>query len=204
MITFIMCSRHEGGMRRDLKRLFDSAVEFISNYDNVEFLIKFDRDDTSLPDDEFFDQYPFTIKRYIYNRGEGRKDLHLFYNYLFAQRNPKSRFVMILTDKAKFIRKGFDEDILSNEEEYCIVSPFKEIIKEKYLNKFKDNYRETTKEWKHWNGNNLSCFSTKIIEVTQGFGWQANVDNWEFLLGLIMYSKYNINLWKPIDTFYHG
>lgn len=199
-----MCSRLDGVNQNHTKRLLDSAVECVSNYDNVEFLIKYDSDDDWRHEDKVFESYPFKIKTFVYNRGEGRKDLHLFYNYLFTQRNPKSKFVMILTDKTRFIRKGFDKDILNHKEEYCIISVYKEFITNKYLDKFKDNYRETVKEWKHWDGNDLPCFSIKIIEVTQGFGWQSNVDNWEFLLGLIMYSKYNINLWRPIETFYHG
>jgi hypothetical protein len=56
--------------------------------------------------------------------------------------------------------------------------------------------------WKHNEGVSLPCFSVKCIEVLQNYGWQCNADNWKTLLFILMYEKYNIDLWRTVTDFY--
>ena len=59
-------------------------------HDKIEFLIKYDDDDTERPPASFFAKYPFSIRTFAWSRGEGRHSLHHAQEYLFAQRDPLS------------------------------------------------------------------------------------------------------------------
>ena len=72
MISVIFCSRVKDNPDSAVKRLLDSAVRHIEPHerDQIEFLIKYDDDDDERPPDEFFAQYPFTIRTFQW-RGRG-------------------------------------------------------------------------------------------------------------------------------------
>ena len=78
MTSVLFCSRVKDNPASDLKRLLDSTAEFTTpdERSQIEFLIKYDDDDDQRPPDSFFDQYPFTIRRFTWSRGEGRHSLH--------------------------------------------------------------------------------------------------------------------------------
>lgn len=105
MISFILTSRVQGNKDTNFFQLLDSAVACLDNPANVEFLVKYDSDDSEAPPQEAFSKYPFPIKRFQWSRGEGRHGLHLDHMYLFAQRDMRSRFTMILADDFTFFAK---------------------------------------------------------------------------------------------------
>src|SRR2546421_11341860 len=115
MISVIFCSRVKVNPDSNIGRLLDSAVTFISpkERDKIEFLVKYDDDDDQQPPDSFFARYPFTIKRFVWSKGEGRHSLHNVQEYLFTQRDPRSRFCLMTADDFKFTRPGFVTEILN-------------------------------------------------------------------------------------------
>src|SRR3984885_2425994 len=109
MISVLFCSRAKDNPASNLPRLLDSAVEFVhpDERDKIEFLIKFDDDDDTRPADSFFAKYPFSIRTFTWARGEGRHYLHHAQEYLFTQRDPRSRFLIMTADDFRFTRPGF-------------------------------------------------------------------------------------------------
>ena len=100
MISVLFCTRVKDNPDSNLKRLLDSAVEFTSPHERtqIEFLIKFDDDDDQRPTDADLAGYPFPVRTFTWSRGEGRHALHHAQEYLFAQRDPRSRFCLMMAD----------------------------------------------------------------------------------------------------------
>src|SRR5438105_6331389 len=123
MLSVIFCSRVKNNPDSDLPRLLDTAEANISpkERDQIEFLIKYDEDDDQRLPERFFGRYPFSIRTFSWSRGEGRHYLHHAQEYLFAQRDPRSRFCLMTADDFYFTRSGFVSEILSIPEEFCIV-----------------------------------------------------------------------------------
>src|SRR6516225_10670202 len=123
MITVIFCSRVKDNPDSNIKRLLDSAVAHTSPQERkqIEFLVKYDDDDDRRPPDSFFAGYPFPVRTFAWSRGEGRHSLHNVQEYLFAQRDPRSRFCMMTADDFSFTRTGFVSEILAVPDEFCII-----------------------------------------------------------------------------------
>jgi hypothetical protein len=125
MISVIFCSRVKDNPDSNIKRLLDSAVAHVhpDERDQIEFLIKYDDDDDQRPPDSFFTDYPFQIRVFDWSRGEGRHYLHHAQEYLFAQRDPRSRFLLMTADDFVFTRSGFVSEILGIPDEFVILGP---------------------------------------------------------------------------------
>jgi len=97
VISVIFCSRVKDNPDSNVGRLLDSVVANTTpeEREQVEFLIKYDTDDDERPSDAFFARYPFQIKTFAWSRGEGRHGLHNVQEYLFTQRDPRSRFLLM-------------------------------------------------------------------------------------------------------------
>src|SRR5262249_62071097 len=97
MISVIFCSRIKDNPDSNVRRLLDSAVQHTTarEREQIEFLIKYDSDDDQRPTDEFFASYPFAVRTFVWSRGEGRHYLHHAQEYLFAQRDPRSRYLLM-------------------------------------------------------------------------------------------------------------
>ena len=54
-------------------------------HDKIQFLIKYDDDDTERPPESFFAKYPFSIRTFAWSRGEGRHSLRHAQEYLLQQ-----------------------------------------------------------------------------------------------------------------------
>src|SRR5260370_41147273 len=123
MISVIFCSRVKENPDSNVRRLLDSAVAHVraDERDQVEFLIKYDDDDDGRPPDSFFARYPFPIRTFVWSRGEGRHYLHHAQEYMFTERDPRSRFCLMTADDFFFTRSGWVSDILSIEDEVCII-----------------------------------------------------------------------------------
>lgn len=199
MITFILTSRVKGSEDSNIELLLDSA-QACCKPENIEFIIKYDDDDDVRPQGSFFVKYPFQTKIQSWSRGEGRHSIHLDHMYLFSLRDRRSRFVMICSDDFTFYRKGFDEDILSIQDDYCFVGYSRPPMEAVSNNKWREG--PCMDAWKHNGGVCLPCFSTKTAEVLQNFGWQPNADNWQTLLNILMYNDYGLDLWKTVQPFY--
>jgi hypothetical protein len=65
MLSILVSSRVQKNPDTNMKRLLDSAVQFVEDYSKIEFILKYDFDDPEKPGDDFFAQYPFVIKRFI-------------------------------------------------------------------------------------------------------------------------------------------
>lgn len=201
MISVIFCSRVKDNPDSNISRLLDSAVAHVrpEERDQIEFLIKYDDDDDQRPPDSFFDQYPFTIRRFVWSKGEGRHSLHNVQEYLFAQRDPRTRFCLMTADDFKFTRTGFVTDILSRKEEFCILGPLRPPI-ESFAGIYEQD--SATRQWVVAFGPLSPVVSVRLIEVCQNFGWQSNVDSWLMGLSVVLFDLYKIVLWREIEPYY--
>jgi hypothetical protein len=201
MLSIIFCSRVKDNPASKLPQLLDSALEHISPAERaqVEFLIKYDDDDDQRADDAFFARYPFTIRRFVWSRGEGRHSLHHAQEYLFAQRDPRSRFCLMTADDFHFTRPGFVNEILSVPDEFCIIGHNRPGI-ENYAGIYENE--EEVRRWVVAFGEMSPVVSVRLIEVCQNFGWQSNVDSWLMGLSVVLYDLYGVILWRAIAPYY--
>jgi hypothetical protein len=201
MISVIFCSRVKDNPDTNVRRLLDSAVAHVrpEERDKVEFLIKYDSDDEGQPPDSFFAQYPFQIRTFVWSQGEGRHHLHHAQEYLFAQRDPRSRFCLMTADDFYFVRTGWVSEILSHQEEFCILGPIRPAI-EKFAGIYEQE--EAIRRWVVAFGPLSPVVSVRLIEVCQNFGWQSNVDSWLMGLSVVLFDLYKVLIWQPIDKYY--
>jgi hypothetical protein len=201
VISVLFCSRAKDNPDSDLPRLLDSAAEHTTpaEREQIEFLIKFDTDDDQRLPDSFFAKYPFRVRTFCWSRGEGRHGLHHAQEYLFAQRDPRSRFCLMTADDFYFTRPGFVSEILAVPDEFCVLGwrrpPF-----ESWAGVWEQN--EAVRQWVVACGPWSPVVSTRLIEVCQNFGWQANVDSWLMGLTGATYDLYRILLWRQHAEFY--
>lgn len=201
MISVLFCSRAKGNPDSDLPRLLASAADCLGGAERreIEFLIKFDRDDDARVPDRELAKYPFAVRSFCYARGEGRHGLHHAQEYLFAQRHVRSRFCLMTADDFYFNRPHFVDDILSVKDELCILGHNRPPI-EGYAGRYERE--EMIRQWVVAFGSWSPVVSARLIEVCQNFGWQANVDSWLMGLSVVLYDLYGIILWKTIPPFY--
>jgi hypothetical protein len=201
MLSVLFCSRVKDNPDSNMPRLLDSAVEMVrgEERDQIEFLIKYDDDDDHRPSDSFFARYPFSIRTFVWSRGEGRHSLHHAQEYLFAQRDPRSRFCLMTADDFYFSRPNFVSEILSIKDEFCILGHNRPDI-ESFAGIYEQE--EAIRRWVVAFGAFSPVISARLIEVCQNFGWQSNVDSWLMGLSVVLYDLYKIVIWKILPPFY--
>lgn len=201
MISVIFCSRVKENPDSNVQRLLDSAADHlhVEERDQIEFLIKYDADDDARPPDSLFARYPFPVRTFVWSRGEGRHYLHHAQEYLFAQRDPRTRFCLMTADDFLFTRKGFVSEILSHREEFCILGPIRPPI-ESFAGIYEKE--EAIRQWVVAFGPLSPVISVRLIEVCQNFGWQSNVDSWLMGLSIVLFDLYKVVIWRPIEPYY--
>jgi hypothetical protein len=201
LISVIFCSRIKDNPDSNVKQLLDSAAAHVraDERDKIEFLIKFDDDDDQRPADSFFAGYPFSVRTFVWGRGEGRHHLHHAQEYLFAQRDRRSRFLVMTADDFFFTRTGFVSDILSVKDEFCILGPKRPGI-EAWAGTYQTE--KAIRQWVVSFGDFSPVISARLIEVCQNFGWQSNVDSWLMGLSVALYDLYAVAIWRTIEPFY--
>jgi hypothetical protein len=201
MISVLFCSRAKDNPDSDLPRLLDSAVAHTTPEEQkqLEFLVKFDADDDARTPDSVLAQYPFPVRAFTWSRGEGRHGLHNAQEYLFAQRDPRSRFCLMTADDFVFFRPGFVSEIMAIRDEFCIIGHNRPPI-ESYAGAF--DKEEVVRQWVVSFGCWSPVVSARLIEVCQNFGWQANVDSWLMGLSVALYDLYGVVIWKWLPPFY--
>src|SRR5262249_16036211 len=200
MISVIFCSRVKGNPDSDVSRLLDSVVAHTTPQErkHLEFLIKYD-DDDERPTDAFFAAYPFPIRTFVWSRGEGRHGLHNVQEYLFAQRDPRSRFCLMTADDFYFTRPGWVSEVLSVRDEFCIIGRNRPNI-EAYAGVYEQE--EQIRKWVVAFGPLSPVVSVRVIEVCQNYGWQSNVDSWLMGLSVALYDLYGVVIWRNLEAFY--
>jgi hypothetical protein len=201
MLSVIFCSRVKDNPDSNVQGLLDSAAAHVlpEERDRIEFLVKYDDDDDQRPPDDFFAGYPFSIRTFTWSRGEGRHYLHHVQEYLFTQRDPRSRFCLMTADDFLFTRPGFVSEILNIRDEFCILGPFRPPI-ESFAGIYEQE--EAVRRWVVAFGPLSPVISSRVIEVCQNFGWQANVDSWLMGLSVVLFDLYRIIVWQTIAPFY--
>lgn len=201
MISVLFCSRAKGNPDSGLTRLLDSMADCTTPEEKkqVEFLIKFDSDDDERLPDSFFAKYPFPVRTFAWSRGEGRHGLHHAQEYLFAQRDPRSKWCLMTADDFYFSRPGFVSEIMAVKEEFCIMGHRRPMI-ETYAGRYEQE--EVIRDWVVSFGPWSPVVSSRVIEVCQNFGWQANVDSWLMGLSVALYDLYGVVIWKQHHPFY--
>jgi hypothetical protein len=201
VISVIFCSRVKDNPDSNVKRLLDTAVAHIAphEYDKIEFLIKYDDDDHGRPPQYFFESYPFKIRTFVWSRGEGRHHLHHVQEYLFTQRDPRSRFLLMTADDFYFTRPGFVSEILAIKDEFCILGRKRPAI-EAWAGRYEEE--SAIRQWVVAFGLWSPVVSVRLIEVCQNFGWQSNVDSWLMGLSVVLYDMYALVIWKVHEDFY--
>jgi glycosyltransferase involved in cell wall biosynthesis len=201
MISILFCSRIKDNPASGLKALFDSIVATTSptEREQIEVLIKFDEDDDQCPGEAFFAQYPFPVRTFVFARGEGRHGLHHAQEYLFAQRDPRSRFLLMTADDFVFNRAGWVREILAVRDELVILGFVRPNIEQVAAGWDQpENHPRWITSFGEWS----PVISVRVIEICQNFGWQANVDSWLMALSLALYEMYRVVIWKPHAPFY--
>jgi hypothetical protein len=201
MLSVLFCSRAKDNPDCGLKRLLDSTADCTTPAERrqIEFLIKFDSDDDVRTPDSELAQYPFAIKPFVWSRGEGRHGLHHAQEYMFANRDLRSRFCLMTADDFFFSRAGFVSEILAVEDEFCVMGHRRPPI-ESFAGRYEQE--EAVREWVVSFGCWSPVISSRLIEVCQNFGWQANVDSWLMGLSVALYDLYGIVIWKQHHPFY--
>ena len=201
MLSVLFCSRAQDNPDCGLQRLLDSAAACTTpgEREQIEFLIKFDNDDTARLSDAALAAYPFAVRPFRWSRGEGRHGLHHAQEYMFAQRDPRSRFCLMTADDFIFTRPGFVSDILAVEDEFCIMGHRRPPI-ESFAGNYEQN--DAIRQWVVSFGCWSPVVSSRLIEVCQNFGWQANVDSWLMGLSVVLYDLYGVVIWKQHTPFY--
>ena len=201
MLSVIFCSRAQDNPASQLVQLLDSAVEHVrpNERERIEFLIKFDDDDNARPGDEMLARYPFAIRTFVWSRGEGRHGLHHAQEYMFAQRDPRSRFCLMTADDFVFTRPGFVSEILSTPDEFVILGHSRPPI-ESFAGIYERE--EAIRQWVVAFGELSPVVSARLIEVCQNFGWQSNVDSWLMGLSVVLFDLYRVIIWKPLEPYY--
>jgi hypothetical protein len=201
MLSVLFCSRVKDNPASNIQEFLDSAAAHVrpEERDQIEFHIKYDDDDDQRPPDSFFAAYPFAVRTFVWSRGEGRHYLHHAQEYLFAQRDPRSRWCLMTADDFRFTRTGFVSDILGIPDEFCILGPVRPPI-ETFAGIYEND--EAIRRWNVAFGPWSPVVSARLIEVCQNFGWQSNVDSWLMGLSVVLFDLYKILIWKLIDPFY--
>jgi hypothetical protein len=201
MLSIIFCSRVKDNPASNLPKLLESTVAHTTPEERkrLEFLIKFDDDDDQRPADRVLAGYPFPVRPFVWSRGEGRHGLHHAQEYLFAQRDPRSRFCLMTADDFYFTRPGFVSEILSVPDEFCIIGHCRPPI-EQFAGIYEQE--EAIRRWVVAFGGLSPVVSSRLIEVTQNFGWQANVDSWLMGLSVVLFDLYRILIWRAIEPYY--
>jgi len=201
VISVLFCSRAKENPDSNIRRLLDSAVEHIAEHerDQIEFLIKFDDDDHEHLSESVLARYPFRVRTFVWSRGEGRHALHHAQEYMFTQRDARSRFCLMTADDFYFTRTGFVSEILSVGDEFSILGWRRPPI-ESYAGVY--DQEPMIRQWVVACGPWSPVVSSRLIEVCQNFGWQANVDSWLMGLSVVMYDLYKIVLWRQHEEFY--
>ena len=201
VISVIFCSRVKDNPDSNVERLLDSIVATTTpaEREQLEVLIKYDFDDDCRPQEGFFAEYPFAIKTFTWSRGEGRHGLHNAQEYLFTQRDPRSRFLLMTADDFIFTRPGFVGEILAIKDEFVILGLKRPPI-EAYAGRYEQEH--VIRDWVVSFGGWSPVVSARLIEVCQNFGWQANVDSWLMGLSVVLYDMYGIVLWQTHEPFY--
>ncbi len=201
MISIIFCSRVKDNPDSNIFGLLDGTVATTTPEERrqIEYLVKYDEDDDARPPQEAFAGYPFPVRTFAWSRGEGRHYLHHAQEYLFTQRNPRSRFILMMSDDFRFTRPGWVSDILREQDEFCILAPTRPPI-ESYARVYERD--DCIRQWNLSFGALAPVLSTRFIEVCQNFGWQSNVDSWVMGLSIALYDLYGLVIWKTIEPFY--
>jgi hypothetical protein len=112
-LSIMVSSRVDKNPDSNIFRLLDSAVACVheEDYGKIEFILKYDFDDAKRPDPKAFEKYPFAVKMFVYERGEGRHYNHHFSEYGFANRNTSFRWAASMADDFYFTRKGFYKEL---------------------------------------------------------------------------------------------
>lgn len=201
MLSILFCSRAKDNPASGLEQFLNSAQAHITpeERDKVEFLIKFDDDDDARLPDRVLARYPFPIRTYTWSRGEGRHSLHHAQEYLFAQRDPRSRACLMTADDFTFTRTGWVSEILDVKEEFFILGHMRPPI-EAFAGIYEQE--QAVRQWAIAFGAWCPIISPRLIEVCQNFGWQPNVDGWLMGLSIALYDLYKIILWRTHEPFY--
>lgn len=201
MISVLFCSRAKDNPDSGLARLLDSMVACTTPEEQrqLEFLIKFDSDDDQRLPDSVLAKYPFAVRTFTWSRGEGRHGLHNAQEYLFAQRDPRSRWCLMTADDFYFTRPGFVSEILAVQDEFCMMGYIRPPI-ESFAGIY--TQEEAIRRWVVSFGAWSPVVSSRLIEVCQNFGWQANVDSWLMGLSVALYDLYGVVIWKQHHPFY--
>jgi hypothetical protein len=201
MLSVLFCSRAKDNPDSDLPRLLGSAADCLSAAERrqIEFLIKFDSDDDARVPDHELAKYPFAVRPFCWSRGEGRHGLHHAQEYLFAQRDARSRFCLMTADDFFFNRAHFVDDVLAIRDEFAIIGHNRPPI-ESYAGVYEQE--AMIRQWVVAFGSWSPVITARLIEVCQNFGWQANVDSWLMGLSVVLYDLYKIVLWKTVPSFY--
>jgi hypothetical protein len=105
-----------------LVKCIDSYVDNASDKNNVEFIIKFDTDDTESYSRINEIRKDINIKYLVTDRLKGYQSLHTFANYMYLLAT--GTWVMFMTDDAEFTTKDWDLTLKAVKHRYVCLCPY--------------------------------------------------------------------------------
>lgn len=175
-----------------LKGFFQNLKDTVSNPDNIEVIVKIDRDHKESLDYYYNEEYkklPFVVKMIITDNpefGASGYGLEVSYNQCFIYSSDSSYFVVILGDEIRFLEKDWDLEIL------------------KYKHHFKDDlFRIRTSSYKNTKyrtliqmlrqPENYAFMTKKLFKAIEGFGDFWALDVWSEPIMQFLKDKYKCN-----------
>ena len=220
-LSFLMCYRTQDSTRAvtDITDILPNLASCFTKEEEakVEVLIKIDKDDTGahnlLVIQDYVSKFGFPIKVFITERGEGRHAFNYHYMHLFSQKNPDSKYIGFITDDV-YVFPKLGKFFSEVEEDYSDLdyvifhdSPFAEL--ERHSTPFvermkivKDYEQHIAKICTSYLTSSYPIVSSKLFEVMGNLSWQINIDSGLGLLGTILYSKYEINIFRVLACKY--
>ncbi|KKM04083.1 hypothetical protein LCGC14_1767810 [marine sediment metagenome] len=195
---------------RDIVKFFRDMTTRITttDYEKVEFIIKFDSDDTYA--NKAWNQIielPLRLKKYTYSRWEGMYSSHHFYTHSFCRISPYSKFIGFAGDDA--VAQHISQDNIACLErhinyDYIFFTNKIEMTRPDRLNKV--NRWDKTKFFDVMTPLGLiepyPILSRKLVEIC-GMGFHQNIDTWFSLIACIIFNKYSLLICRniPRQTF---
>jgi|TARA_R110000744_G_scaffold190_7_gene748 hypothetical protein len=172
--------RKEPPLERLLRSFQDHATFMEKHFS--EFLIKFDSDDSGIPDSKFFEQFDFKVKPFVWDKHSGRSSLHEAQNVLLNYVSDTCKLLQVIADDFIFTENNFVSKMLKYQDDYVIIGQ-----------------KGITHDLPPaGSGGYAPCFTKKFIDATGGFGSHCNSDGFAF--GVADHLKRNYG-YDPIVDF---
>ncbi len=191
---------------RDIIKFFNDVLKILTPRDRckVEFLIKFDSDDSKARNViDKLSQLPLVIRTFIYRRWEGMDTAYHNYTYSLCRADSHSKFIGFCGDDSIPLNLNVNTLEYFKDNDYIFFTSMPRMLEEEWLKRA--NYKFPFKSCME-SLNNMRLvdpypiLSRKLLEICSGVGFCTNIDGWLALLNVILFNKYGISIIKNLPS----